>query len=51
MKKLKMIGESYEKRVLVTDGHSGSMNIEDGWGDALIAAQVSVFLGMCENDS
>jgi hypothetical protein len=30
--------------VKVEEGDAGNMPIEDGWGDALIAAQVSILL-------
>jgi ubiquinone/menaquinone biosynthesis C-methylase UbiE len=43
-----LVSKHLGSSVKVLDGHAGSIPLEDGWGDALIAAQVSWSLEVCD---
>lgn len=38
-----LVKKGLGEKVVVLDGDAGNIPVEDGWGDALVAAQVSAF--------
>jgi SAM-dependent methyltransferase len=38
-----LVSKRLGERVQVVDGNAGSIPLEDGWGDAVVAAQVSTY--------